>query len=109
MFFFSKCNETDFPGGPVVKNPPADAGDTGLILINYILHIIMGFPGGSAVRNLPVVQETRRHGFGPWVRKIPRRRQWQPTSVFLPGKSHGQRSLVATVHGVAKGRTRLSD
>ena len=39
---------------------------------------------------LPV--ETR---FEPWVRKIPSwRRKWQPTSVVLPGKSHGQRSLV---------------
>ena len=35
----------------------------------------------------------RRHGLDPWVRKIPWRRKWQPTSVFLPGKSHGQRSL----------------
>ena len=32
----------------------------------------------------------------------PLRRKWQPTPVFLPGKSHGQRSLVGTVHGVAK-------
>ena len=31
----------------------------------------------------------------PWVRKIPWRREWQPTPVFLPGKSHGQRSLVS--------------
>ena len=29
----------------------------------------------------------------PWVRKIPWSRKWQPTPVFLPGKSHGQRSL----------------
>ena len=29
----------------------------------------------------------------PWVREIPRRRKWQPTSIFLPGKSHGQRIL----------------
>ena len=36
----------------------------------------------------------KRHGFNPWVRKIPWRRKWQPTPVFLPGKSHGQRSLV---------------
>ena len=28
-----------------------------------------------------------------WVRKVPWRRKWQPTPVFLPGKSHGQRSL----------------
>ena len=37
------------------------------------------------------------------------RRQWHPTPVLLPGKSHGRRSLVAAVHGVAKSRTRLSD
>ena len=30
----------------------------------------------------------------PWVRKIPWRRAWQPTPVFLPEESHGQRSLV---------------
>ena len=31
--------------------------------------------------------------FDPWVRKIPWRMEWQPTPVFLPGESHGQRSL----------------
>ena len=36
----------------------------------------------------------KRCGFDPWVRKIPWRRKWQPTSVFLPGESHGWRSLV---------------
>ena len=35
----------------------------------------------------------RRPGFDPWVRKIPWRRKWPPTPVFLPGKFHGQRSL----------------
>ena len=35
-----------------------------------------------------------RPGFNPWVGKIPWRRKWQPTPVFLPGKSHGLRSLV---------------
>ena len=41
------------------------------------------------------MQETyRTHGFHPWVRKIPWRRKWQPTPVFLPGDPHGQRSLV---------------
>ena len=35
-----------------------------------------------------------RCGFSPWVRKIPWRRKWQPTPVSLPGKFHGQRSLV---------------
>ena len=35
-----------------------------------------------------------RPGFNPWVGKIPWRRKWQPTPVFLPGESHGRRSLV---------------
>ena len=33
------------------------------------------------------------HGFDPWVRKILWKREWQPPPVFLPGKSHGHRSL----------------
>ena len=36
----------------------------------------------------------KRRRFGPWVRKIPWRKAWQPTLVFLPGEIHGQRSLV---------------
>ena len=37
--------------------------------------------------------QCRRPRFDPWVRKIPWRRKWQPTPVFLPGESHGQRIL----------------
>ena len=40
---------------------------------------------------------------------ILRRRQWHPTPVLLPGKSHGRRSLVGCSPRVAKSRTRLSD
>ena len=47
----------------VVKNPPDNTGDV------------------------------KTHGFSPWVRKSPWRRAWQPTPVFLPGESQGQRSL----------------
>ena len=35
----------------------------------------------------------RRLRFNPWVRKVPWRRKWQPTPVFLPGKCHRERSL----------------
>ena len=38
--------------------------------------------------------QCRRPGFNPWVSKIPWRRKWQPTPVFLPRESYGQRSLV---------------
>ena len=51
------------------------------------------FPAVSVVKNLPTNAGDRRQEFNPWVRKIPWRREWQPTSVFLPGKSRGQRSL----------------
>ena len=52
-----------------------------------------GFPGGTVVKNR---YEFRRHvrcRLDPWVGKIPWSRKWQPTPVFLLGKSHGQRSL----------------
>ena len=48
------------------------------------------------VKNLPANagDMCRRCGFNPWVGKIAWRRTWQLTPVFLPGKYHGQRSLV---------------
>ena len=36
----------------------------------------------------------KRHGFHPWLGKIPWRMVWQPIPVFLPGESHRQRNLV---------------
>ena len=58
-----------FPSGAVIKNLPANAGDT---------------------------RDARRHricGFHPWIGKIPWRREWLPMSVFFPGEFHAQRSL----------------
>ena len=55
----------------------------------------LGFSGGSGVKESACQCRSRRRlGFDPWVGEIPWRRKWQPTPVFLPGKSHGQRSLV---------------
>ena len=56
-------NSWDFPGGANGKEPPANAS------------------------------RYKRHGFDPWVGRIPWRRACQPTPAFLPGKSHGQRSM----------------
>ena len=52
-----------------------------------------GFPGGATSKE-PACQSRRykKCGFDPWVGKIPWRAR-QPTPVFLPGQSHGQRSL----------------
>ena len=40
------------------------------------------------------MQDQKKSEFDPWVEKIPWRRAWQPTPVFLPGEPHGQRSVV---------------
>ena len=58
------------------------------------------FPGGASGKE-PTYQCTRhkRHRFSPGVRKIPWRRAWQPTPVFLLGEPHGQRSLAGCSPG----------
>ena len=62
--------------------------------LNYFLpSSSVGFPHGSVVKNLPAKEAMRVRRFGPWVKKIPWRGKGQPSPVFLPGKSHGQRSL----------------
>ena len=62
------------------------------------------------LRRQSICLQCGRPEFDPWVGKIPWRRKWQPTPVLLPRKSHGWRNLVqATVHGVAKSQTWLSD
>ena len=54
----------------------------------------MGFPGGSMIKNTPAIQEMQK----TWVQSLgqedPWNRKWQPTPLFLPGKFHGQRSLL---------------
>ena len=57
-------------------------------------HTCEGFSGDSVVKNPPEMQKTQRHRFSSWVGKIPWRRKWQSTPIFLPGKSHGQKSLI---------------
>ena len=60
--------------------------------ISNLRYTDYGLPGSSVVKNPPVMQET-------WIWSLhqedPLARKWQPTPVFLPGKSHGQRSLVS--------------
>ena len=64
------------------------------IIGSSFIHLSLSFPSGSVVKNSPAMQEpqeTRVQSLGwegPW------KSRWQPTLVFLPGKSHGQRSLV---------------
>ena len=96
----------------LVKNLACNAGDPGSIPglgrssgegIGYPLQYSWASLVAQMVNNPPTMEES-------WVGKIPWRRAWQPTPVFLPGESHGLRSLVGyTVHGVTKSRTGLSD
>ena len=62
--------------------------------------------GVSAVKNLPAMQETACNagdsGSVPGSGRFPLRREWLATPVFWPGESQRQRSLEATVRGVAK-------
>ena len=63
---------------------------------------IWGLPGGAKGKE-PISQSRRpKSWFDPWVGKIPWRRRWQPTPVFLPGEAWG-----ATVHRVAQSWTQL--
>ena len=53
------------------------------------------FPGGASGQEHTCQSSIwKRYGFDPWMGKIPWRRAWQLTPVFLPGESHGQRNLV---------------
>ena len=65
IHLFCVLDSIDFPGGSDGQVSACNAGDLGSIPGSY-----------------------------PWVGKIPWRRKWQPTPVLLPGRSHGQRSLV---------------
>ena len=63
------------------------------------------------VSNKVSAYQCRRHKrckFDLWVRKIPWSKKWQPTPVFLPGESHGQRSPGVIVHKVAQSQIQLS-
>ena len=65
------------------------------LTVKHTCENIRGFPGGIS-SNEPACQcrRCKRLGFNPWVEKIPCWRKWQSTPQFLPGESHGQRSLV---------------
>ena len=66
----------------------------------FWLHCVLvrGFPGGSVVKNLPAnAGATEDAGSTLELGRFPWRKKWQPTPVFLPGKFHGQRSLVGYI------------
>ena len=83
------------------KEMPVNAeGDFGLLFglggacLESVLILWQGFWASLVTQRWSIHLQCRRCGFDPWVGKIPWRRKWQPILVFLPGKFHGQRSLV---------------
>ena len=60
------------------------------------------------IRLLCQCRRHKREGFDTSIEKIPWRRAWQPTSIFLPGESNGQRSLVSH-NSWGQSQTQLSD
>ena len=76
-----------------------------------ILDHLRGFHGGASGKEYSCQsRRCKRCEFNPWVRKIPWRRKWYRTWVFLPGKFLGQRSLEGySPWGATKTWTRLSD
>ena len=63
----------------------------------------MGFPGGSVVKNLSA--NAGDTGLIPGLEKIPWRRKWEPTPLFLCGKPMDRGDWQAAVHRVAESRT----
>ena len=92
-------------------NSYAKCGNNSCLYDSHIIESIDSLPRWLRGKESPACQcrRHRRHRFNPWVSKIPCRRKWQLTPVFLPGKSHGQGSSQATVHKAAKSWPRLSE
>ena len=87
-----------FPGSSAGKEFTCDAADPSSIpgsrrssekAVGYPLQYSWASLVAQLVKNLPVM---RRPGFDPWVGKIPWRREWLPTPVFLPVEFHGLHS-----------------
>ena len=111
--FWREAGEMGENTQPRMSSPPTAWKLQGLktdsqeSLVGIAFPALWTCPGGAAAQWIPealgsLLQspewsrnclQSRRPGFYPWVRKIPWRREWQPTPVFLPGESHGQRSL----------------
>ena len=110
-----------FPGSSVVKNSPANAGDFPDSSVGKESACNSGDPDSNSGlgrspgegKGYPLQYSgleyspwglkrvghdwatfIHTHQFNPQVRKIPWRKKWQPAPVFMPGKPHGQRSLV---------------
>ena len=79
-----------------------------LLLVLYTVNAREGFPADSSEESTRQCRRCKRLGFSPSIGQIPWNRKWQPAPVFLPGKFHGQRSLVGYSPRVTMSQTQLS-
>ena len=88
-----QCSRTS-SSKPASSSRSSGPVSTGLVVRWQLRFWMSGFAGGASGKD-PACQcrRQKRRGFNPEVGKIPWRRTWQPTPVFLPEESHGQRSL----------------
>ena len=75
----ARIEELDLSSHLIYPLPSLGASQVGLVVKNQRTCLPM------------LMQETKGCTFDPWIRKIPWRRKWQPSPVFLPGEFHGQR------------------
>ena len=85
--------------------PNSTVTEREFVLKKFSVHFLL-IGGTSGKEPTCQCRRLKRNRFSPWVRKIPWRRAWQTTPVFLPGKSHGQRSLACYSAWFAKRQTR---
>ena len=81
----------------------------GLFYMDTFQHVSVAYLVAQWWRTHLQCRRCRRYRFDPWVRKIPWRRAWQPTPIFLPEIPTDRGAWRATVHGVAKTLTWLSN
>ena len=90
------------PGSPIVpRGEPRLWANSSVSFLKNIkfMSVFWSFPGGA--RSKETTCQCRIHkrpGFHPWVGKIPWRRAWQPTPVFLPGESH-EKAMIQQLTG----------
>ena len=83
LYFHQQCMRVP------TSSLPFDSYKTEVILLYNIL-TLMELRASMAAHWYRIHLQFRRLWFNPWVRKIPQRRKWQPTPVFLPGEPHGK-------------------
>ena len=103
----SKLNNLLSVGSRTSKLLPFDEGifNTGKKLTSTFL--VLRLP--RWLRQQRICLQCWRPGFNPWVGKIPWRKEWVPTPVFLPENFMDRGAWWATVHGFARDWTQLSD